>query len=312
MSDRLKILIAEDNPNDTELMLRELRRGGFEPDWVRVDTEPDFKRHLRPDLDLIFSDYEMPQFGGLRALQLLKDSGLDLPFIIVSGTIGEDTAVDAMKLGASDYLMKGSLARLEQAVRHALAQTKLRHEHAVALRELRENEGKLRKIFDGISAFVGLFSLEGRILAINEAAIKTTTLTRDEIIGKRFVDGPWWAESPDTRARLAGAIERAGRGETVREELVALVTGGGSILVEAVFSPFRGETGEITQIVASGTDVTERKNAERKNREQLEELLRWQDVMLNREERIETLKGEVNDLLVRQKQPERYSIPPRT
>src|SRR3954447_7896627 len=133
MAERLKVLIAEDNPNDVELLLRELRRSGFEPDWTRVDTEPEFNRHLTGDLDLIISDYEMPGFGGLHALELLKASGLDLPFVIVSGTIGEDTAVAAMKLGASDYLLKDSLARLEQAIRHALAQTKLRREHAAAL-----------------------------------------------------------------------------------------------------------------------------------------------------------------------------------
>src|SRR5881227_220170 len=149
MAERLKILIAEDSLTDTELMLRELRRSGFDPDWARVDSELDFSRYLTADLDIIFSDYEMPGFGGLRALELLKASGLDLPFIIISGTIGEDTAVDAMKLGASDYILKGSLARLEPAVRHALAQTRLRREHAAAVKNLRESEGKLRNIFDG-------------------------------------------------------------------------------------------------------------------------------------------------------------------
>lgn len=309
MAERLKVLIAEDSPNDAELMLRELRRIGFEPDWARVDTESDFCRHLTPGLDLIFSDFDMPGFGGLRALELLKASGLDLPFIIISGTIGEETAVDAMKLGASDYLLKGNLVRLEQAVRHALAQTKLRKEHALAVKNLRENESKLRHVFDGIAAFVGLFSADGRILAINEAAMKTTALSRDEILGRRFVDGPWWSGSPEMRARVASAIERASRGETVREELIASVVGGGTISVDAVFNPVRSESGEVLQIVASGTDVTERKNAERKNREQLDELLRWQDVMLNREDRIEALKMEVNELLARQQLPQRYTIP---
>ena len=312
MAERLKILIAEDNSTDTELMLRELRRSGFEPDWVRVDTEPDFKRYLSPDLDLVLSDYQMPGFGGLRALELLKESGLDLPFIIVSGTIGEDTAVDAMRLGASDYLLKDSLARLEQAVRHSLAQTKLRREHAVAVKNLRESESKLRNIFDGISAFVGLFSADGKILALNEAARRTTVLSSEEIIGSRFVDGPWWSGSEEMRTRISSAIVHAALGETVHEELVAAVTGGGAIFVDAVFNPVRDETGRVVQIVTSGIDVTERKNAERKNHEQLDELIRWQNVMLDREARVEALKMEVNELLVRQQLPERYSIPART
>lgn len=310
MAERLKLLIAEDNPHDAELLLRELERAGFEPDWTRVDNEQAFTDHLKADLDLICSDYRMPQFGGLRALELLKESGLDLPFIIISGTIGEDTAVDAMKLGASDYLLKDRLARLGQAIRHALLQTKLRREHAAAVKNLEENEGKLRNVFDGISAFVGLFSKDGQILAINEATVRTTHLSREQILGTRFVDGPWWANSGEMRSRISSAIARAALGQTVGEELVASVVGGGKIVVDAVFNPLRDETGAVTQIVASGTDITDRKNAEQKNHDQLDELLRWQDVMLNREERIEALKMEVNTLLAGQKQPARYSIPP--
>src|ERR1700712_2781809 len=112
MSKLLRVLLAEDNPNDAELLLRELRRAGFELVWDRVDNEADYARRLVGNIDLVISDYEMPQFNGLRALELLKASGLDIPFIIVSGTIGEDTAVAAMKQGAADYLLKDRLARL--------------------------------------------------------------------------------------------------------------------------------------------------------------------------------------------------------
>jgi len=108
----LKVLLAEDNPADAELVLRELRHAGFEPDWRQVDTEEAYLKGLQGGIDVVISDYEMPQFGGLRALELLKQSGLDIPFIIVSGTIGEETAVAAMKLGAVDYLLKDRLVRL--------------------------------------------------------------------------------------------------------------------------------------------------------------------------------------------------------
>src|SRR5882757_8267997 len=102
----LKVLLVEDNPADAELLVRALRRAGFEPEWQRVDTEAAFLDGLRDGLDLVLSDFEMPQFSGLRALELLKQSGRQLPFIIISGTIGEETAVAAMKLGAADYLLK--------------------------------------------------------------------------------------------------------------------------------------------------------------------------------------------------------------
>jgi signal transduction histidine kinase len=126
---RLQILIVEDNPNDAQLLVRELRRQEFEFDWERVDAEADFLARLNPKLSLILSDYEMPQFSGLRALELLKQQpGLDIPFIIVSGTIGEDLAVMAMQQGAADYLLKDRLARLGPAVNRALKQVEERAE----------------------------------------------------------------------------------------------------------------------------------------------------------------------------------------
>ena len=134
VSQPLRVLIVEDNPNDAELMLRELRRGGFNPDWKRVDTEADFSGSLDPKLDIILSDYAMPQFSGLRALQLLRERQLDIPFILVSATIGEETAVAAMRSGATDYLLKDRLGRLGQAVVHAMDQKRLRDERRIARR----------------------------------------------------------------------------------------------------------------------------------------------------------------------------------
>ncbi len=138
MPQPLKILIVEDNPADAELLVRALRRSDFDPDWKRVDTEADFLSSLRPDLDIVVSDYEMPQFTGLWALQLVKLHCPEIPFIIVSGTIGEETAVAAMRNGAMDYLMKDRLARLGEAVNQALEKGRLR-------RQNREGEQKMRE-----------------------------------------------------------------------------------------------------------------------------------------------------------------------
>src|SRR4051812_8438711 len=108
----LRVLLVEDRPTDAELVVRELRRAGFAPEWKRVDTEAAFAESLSPELDIILSDYDMPQFSGPRALELLREHDLETPFILISGTIGEDTAVAAMKKGATDYLLKDRLARL--------------------------------------------------------------------------------------------------------------------------------------------------------------------------------------------------------
>ena len=127
MPPKIQILIVEDNPNDAELVVRELRRAGFDFDWQRVDTEAEYLARLNPGLHLILSDYEMPQFSGLRALELLKQQpALEIPFIIVSGTIGEEVAVVAMQQGAADYLLKDRIVRLGPAVRRALQEVEER------------------------------------------------------------------------------------------------------------------------------------------------------------------------------------------
>jgi two-component system cell cycle sensor histidine kinase/response regulator CckA len=129
MPQKIQILIVEDNPSDAELIVRELHRAEFDFDWQRVDTEAEYLARLNPALDLILSDYEMPQFSGLRALELLKQQpALDIPFIIVSGTIGEEMAVMAMQKGAADYLLKDRIVRLGPAVRRALKEIEERSE----------------------------------------------------------------------------------------------------------------------------------------------------------------------------------------
>jgi two-component system cell cycle sensor histidine kinase/response regulator CckA len=130
MPGKMHILIAEDNPADAQLLVRELRRAGFDFEWHRVDTESDYLSKLDSNIDLVLSDYEMPQFNGLRALELLKQRPtLEIPFIIVSGTIGEEMAVAAMQQGASDYLLKDRIGRLGPAVRRALKEVEDRKEH---------------------------------------------------------------------------------------------------------------------------------------------------------------------------------------
>jgi signal transduction histidine kinase len=125
----VRILFVEDNPHDAELMIEELKRVGFKFEWERIQTEAEFLARLDAGYDLILSDYAMPAFNGMRALELLRArTDLDTPFIIVSGTIGEETAVEAIKLGASDYLLKDRIGRLGPAVSRALREVEERRE----------------------------------------------------------------------------------------------------------------------------------------------------------------------------------------
>ncbi len=129
MATTLRILIVEDSEADAELLLRELRRGGYAPEFERVETPDGMDAALsRQSWDLIVSDYAMPRFSGLQALKRTQDKGFDIPFIIVSGSIGEDVAVAAMKAGAHDYLMKGNTARLLPAIARELREARVRQE----------------------------------------------------------------------------------------------------------------------------------------------------------------------------------------
>jgi signal transduction histidine kinase len=142
----LRVLHIEDSELDHELTLAHLRRGGIKPEALRVDTEADYLKALDEDWDVIVSDYNLPGFSGLVALDLLKAQGLDIPFVLVSGEIGEDTAVEAMRNGASDYLLKNNLARLVPALLHAIEAAETRRARERADRELGVSKQRLHEL----------------------------------------------------------------------------------------------------------------------------------------------------------------------
>jgi len=142
----LRVLHLEDSAMDHELMLAHLRRGGIEVRSLRVDSEAAFLAALQQDWDVVLSDFNLPGFSGLVALDLLRASGREIPFILVSGEIGEDTAVEAMRNGASDYLLKNNLARLVPAVLHAVEANETRHARERADRELNKSRQRLREL----------------------------------------------------------------------------------------------------------------------------------------------------------------------
>ncbi|KCZ71443.1 bacteriophytochrome (light-regulated signal transduction histidine kinase) [Candidatus Methanoperedens nitroreducens] len=149
MGTQLRVLIVEDSENDALLVVRELRRGGYDPVFERVDTAEAMREALeKKTWDVIIADYIMPHFSGLEALRVLQRGGLDLPFIIISGRIGEDIAVDAMRAGAHDYIIKGNLTRLIPAIEREMHEAEVRRERKRALEELRESEARYRNLVD--------------------------------------------------------------------------------------------------------------------------------------------------------------------
>ncbi|MBI3045516.1 MAG: response regulator [Betaproteobacteria bacterium] len=172
MASPLRVLLVEDFEDDALLILRELSRGGYEPSHRRVDTAAAMRLVLDAEpWDVVISDYSMPQFTGIAALELLASRGLDIPFIIVSGAIGEETAVAAMKAGAHDYVMKSSLGRLVPAVRRELRDAEIR-------RARRRSESALHEAHRRLQA------LSSRMMQIQETERRTIAHELHDEIGQ--------------------------------------------------------------------------------------------------------------------------------
>jgi PAS domain S-box-containing protein len=148
MTKTLHIILIEDRPDDAELILHELRRGGQEVICDLVDNTADFLNCLKPDIDVILADYNVPQFGALAALSLVKERKLDIPLIVLTGTIGDEAAVECLRGGAADYLLKDRLARLPQAVAHAVEERALRVQKKQAEEAVRASEARYRRLAD--------------------------------------------------------------------------------------------------------------------------------------------------------------------
>jgi signal transduction histidine kinase len=174
MSAPVRVLIVEDSEDDARLILRELERGGYAPEPLRVDSAHAMEQALTSgEWDVIVCDFALPGFSGASALELVKRRGLDIPFIIVSGAIGEETAVSAMKAGAHDYVMKSSLGRLVPAVRREIQEAKLR-------RDKRRSEEALR------AAHARLRALSSRMMRIQEEERRGIARELHDEIGQAF------------------------------------------------------------------------------------------------------------------------------
>src|SRR5712691_8076695 len=168
MAEPLKVLIVEDSPNDAELVLRELARGGLDFQSRRVQTESDFRRELDEfQPHLVISDFSMPQFNGREALAIARESRGDIPFIFISGTIGENVAVEMMKAGADDYVMKNNLARLLPALKRELREAEVRRGRRLAEEGLHESESRFRQLIEQASDGIFVTDKEGNFILVN-------------------------------------------------------------------------------------------------------------------------------------------------
>ncbi|MCA2000913.1 MAG: PAS domain S-box protein [Chloroflexi bacterium] len=257
METPLAVLIIEDSEGDAQLILRLLKRAGYEVAAEQVEDAAQMRAALRRRAwDLVISDYSLPRFSGRDALEILKEERLDIPFIVVSGTIGEESAVAMMKAGAHDYLVKDDLARLVPAVQRELEQAVVRSQRRLSEEALRRSEEKYRMLVEQAADGIFLISADGRFLDVNPAGCKLSGYTREEILGATIQDAVANLKNVPLR------VDELLNGEVLVTQREVIRKDGSSIWVEV--SARRLPDGNYQGVVR---DVTERKRTEDKLRQ---------------------------------------------
>lgn len=186
MKEKIRVLVIEDNEDDARLEIDELKSGGFDIEYELVETRKATREALATkEWDFIISDYSLPQFSGMEALAELKETGIDIPFIFVSGTIGEEIAVAAMKAGVHDYIMKDNLSRLIPAFERELREAEIRKQKCEAEEAIKNERILLRTLIDNLPDMVYIKNTEGRKIVSNNADFEFLGFTSEaEVLGK--------------------------------------------------------------------------------------------------------------------------------
>lgn len=251
----VKLVVVEDMPTEAEIAIRQLEAGGFACNWRRVDSEAALRRLLdehKPDL--ILSDFTLPGFDGLSALEVAREITPDIPFIFLSGTIGEERAIDALQRGAYDYVLKTNMARLVPAVRRALSEASSR-------RSRRALEEQLRDIVVTSQDWIWEHDRDGKFTFCSDAVRSTLGYAPDEILGtnaSRYIH-------PEDLAALDFAMHTLGPNQRAATNLQARWRhrNGSYRWLERNMLVLLGEQGQVTGFRGSERDITERRRQEK-------------------------------------------------
>lgn len=268
----LHLVLLEDDPNDAELIAIQMARNGLRVEWTHVSSKQRFQEALlgpRPP-DLVLADYTVPGFDGLSALRLVLEHCPDVPFIFVSGSLGEERAIEALKSGATDYVLKDHLQRLPAVASRALTEARERRERRLAEAALEEQRLLLGTLIDSLPEIVYAVDTRSRLTVVNRALLDTLHKKREEVLGKRLSE-VWPEEAVAEIETQAAGILRNGRALTDQER--AWIAADGSVRwFTFTHVPLR-DRGSVVGLVCTVREITNQKELEQEileisNREQ--------------------------------------------
>ncbi len=268
MSRSIRVLLVEDSEEDGILILRELRRAGYKPLCERVETAEAMSAALNQQAwDVVIADYVLPRFSGPAALKLLQAHGQDLPFIIVSGHIDEDTAVASMKAGAHDYVMKDRLNRLAPAIERELQEAGVRRARRESEEQFAREQTFRLTIEESIPSGIAAVDAAGRHTYVNSAFCNLVGWSESELLAMQ-PPYPYWP--PENTAAVPEALAKITQGQSPPGgfELRFRHRTGKPFEVLLLLNPIRDAHGAVAGWLGSVTDITERKRAEQRLRVQ--------------------------------------------
>jgi len=263
----LRVLIVEDSEDDLLLLIRNLQKGGYNPAYERVQTAAAMKKALKnKQWDIILCDYTLPKFNALSAIALLKEKNMDIPLIVVTGAVGEETAAECMRLGAQDYIMKENLSRLCPAIARELEDANVRNKEKQAEEDLKESENKYRLSFENITDVV--YTID------NDLNISSVSPSVERLLGYKPQDFIGWPVSnlgniltPESLAQAIADISFVLKGETISTTIYQFVAKDGTIKYGEVSGSPLMRKGKIIGIISVARDITGRRQAEEALRE---------------------------------------------
>lgn len=251
----LRLLLIEDSPDDAEILLRILLREGYEVSCERVETALDMKAALATgNWDIVISDFSLPRFSGTGAFDVLRASGLDLPFIVISGAVGEEAAVALLKAGVHDFLIKGRLARLAAVIEREIHDARKRAEHRKAQAALLHSETRFRQIVETAREGIWVTDGNGATRYANERMAELLGCTMDQMNGARIGNHVLG----DAGASVAACLLQASSAELLEVEFRRM--DGREFVARLSMNSFPGEPGEGTNALFMVTDTTEQRN----------------------------------------------------